>query len=268
MDAEIGGMGGRPAAPGTLDETMRTIETTIDVPVVVSVGVIRRRWRILAAQAGSPVIVCGTNDGRVTTWRNLDDALGLANDPGRGIETVSIRSERGAASARVEFFVRNGRSARVHVCDEETMAERLFDALEQAVSRAKREVPGYRWFAAYGHGALRLAAAMAAVYVFLDNDAVLLELAGRVAFASVRDPWAGAVAVPLAAGATAWGLAWMDRRVRAAIRRYWPMVVVEMGNGRARARAAARVRKTALAFAGAVVAGMVATVLVAAGGGG
>ena len=37
-------------------------------------------------------------------------------------------------------------------------------------------------------------------------------------------------------------LCWVDRHMRAVIRRYWPFVVIEIGNGKQRERVASRVR--------------------------
>ena len=243
------------AAKRELKEPTRTVEALINVPVIVSAAMISRLWEILEKEPGNPAIVCATVDGRITTWRSLEAALKQANALDREIRVFVIKNERSAEYGRVELYARHGGATEVRVFGEEKKAERLFEALETTILTGIRGTPGYGWFAKHGYRALWAATIIVGAYAFLRGyDALLEPVPGLVAM-SVRNPFVAAVIVPVGAGALMWALGHIDRWVRNAIRRYWPMVVVEIGNGEQRDQAAGRVRKTFVAFAVAAVVG-------------
>ena len=110
-----------------LDEPTRTIDRSIPDPVIVSSVMIQQVWACLEAGPGSPVMVCQTTDGRITSWRTLSSALKQANASNKQIGAVSIANELSTAKADVRLYATK---VAIHVYGEEADAEKLFADLE------------------------------------------------------------------------------------------------------------------------------------------
>ncbi|MYD92660.1 MAG: hypothetical protein F4Y02_02985 [Chloroflexi bacterium] len=226
-----------------LDEPTRTVTGSVKDPVIVSVKRIRHFWARLEKEPGNPVMICGTTDGRITSWRNLEDALKQANALDKEIEAVILKNERSAASGRVELYPKWERAPQLHVFGEETKAERLFADLQEELNVGLRGTPGYRLFAIHGRAAIRCIAVILAGYAFLKNLDPLADATVGVLANADNSPLIVAVAFGALVWATFWIIQRLDSWLGAAIRRYWPMVVVEIGNGRQREQTAGRVRQ-------------------------
>lgn len=233
-----------------LVEPTRTIKRTIADPVIVSTTMIGQLWRRLEREKGNPVVVCATADGRITSWRTLDAALEQANALDKEIEAVMIQNERSAAKGGVELYV--GGAVQVRVFGEEEKAERLFADLEARVVTGVRGSPGYCWFARHGHSAGRLVAAVLLAYALAQNVDILGSFLGALAAKAISSPLMFAVGVSVPAAVVVWAVRRADRWMCKAIRRYWPMVVVEIGNGQQREQVAGQVRKAVVSGGGAV----------------
>ena len=233
-----------------LVEPTRTIKRTIASPVIVSTAMITKIWKRLEQEKGNPVMICKTADGRITSWRTLDAALDQANAPDKEIEAVWIQNERSAAKGGVELYAAG--VVRVNVFGEEEKAERLFTDLEERIMTGVRGSPGYRWFASYGHSAARLVAIVLVVYTLMKNVDIVASLVEVLAAKVSGSPLIAAVGLPVAAGVVGWTVRRVDGWTGAAIRRYWPIVVVEIGNGKQREKAASQVRKAVVRGGGAI----------------
>ena len=233
-----------------LDEPTRTIKKTIVDPVIVSTEMIAQVWARLEKEPGNPAVICSTTDGRITTWRTLGHALEQANALDRKIAAMMINNERSTASGGVEIYTAGAVIVRVY--GEEKKAESLFADLEAKIISGIRGSPGYGWSAKYGDLAIRSMAAILATYVLVMNLGTLRDLAAQLVVMANSSPLMVAVGILVIAAFVLWSFRRLDRWMYEAIRRYWPMVVVEIGNGKQREQLASRVRGAVVGGAGAV----------------
>lgn len=236
-----------------LKEPTRTIEVTVRQPVLVSDEMICRIWNRLQEEAGQPVIICKTVDGRITSWRSLKEALAQANSTKKQIEGMYIKNEDSTKGGRVEIFTVGGGRINLHVFSDEISAEKLFGDLEDVVHTGIRRTPGYAWMAMKGEILVQACVMLVCLYILLEIPTAPLEVPTFLA-----ERW-GAVA-PLAALFITFVVltgVWINVKIVAAIRHYWPMAALEIGNGKEREQGASRARKV---FGGAIVTFVVAAI--------
>ncbi len=238
-----------------LEEPTRTIEATVEKPVLVSEDIVRRIWNRLEKEAGQPVAIYKTIDGRITSWRCVEEALEQANTTSKKIEGIYIKNEDSSKYGQVEIAMIAGGRIRMHVFSDEQSAERLFADLEAAIGTGIRHIPGYAWMAKKGNLGVRVGAVLVLLYGLakLPFGAVVfpefaLERLGAV-------PLLAALSVTVVGLGALWVVRSVDRMFTALIQRYWPMVALEIGNGRAREQGASRVRKACVGLIIALVVG-------------
>ena len=236
-----------------LKEPTKTIDRTLQVPVLVSDDMVCRIWRRLEQEAGQPVIICKTTDGRITSWRNLDEALAQANTVDKEIEGIYIKNEDSAKYGCVTIVVIAGGRIGLHVFSEERAAERLFADLETIIGRGIRRIPGYAWMAKQGNFAVRASVVLVFLYAFLKLPIPLVGIAASALERSNAAPLLVALFGTAAGFAVIWAIGSVVRMVTALFQRYWPMVALEIGNGKQMEQASSRVRKCIVGVIGALL---------------